>query len=358
MKKLILLLNLLFATAFLIGCTADADVVTQDRQVPIRLATSEYETVSDTYVAIGEVKPEEQLDVFLTQPGNVETIMVKQGDYITVDGPLLLLEDASVESALDTTESQLRTVRDNLSVSYQAALKSFNQQKTLLESGATTQNAYDLAYDQLITLQRQYADARNRYTIEVENLEGRVDDLAINSPINGQIAEVYIKEGDASQQQRAFTIVNNTVLHVSTMVSSDLIRLINLDDEVVINTDFDTSVIGVVRKISTLPDPQSKLYEVEITLPDNSDVSIGDFAEVIYTTTSYEAIVVPANAIVRKGISQYIWVYKENELVKQIVEVGLSKGDWIEIKNINEPIEIIVSGQNIINESDAFIIVD
>jgi RND family efflux transporter MFP subunit len=270
----------------------------------------------------------------------------------------MALENDMAASNLDTTESQLRTIRDNLAVSYNSALDNYNKQKILYESGATSKSQLDGAYDQLITIQRQYADARNSYNNQVSNLQDSVDDLTIKSPISGQIASVYVTEGQSASNQLAVSIIENDELFVKTMISSDLKRKIDINDQVVIKTEMETVLSGTIANINKIPDPQSKLYEVRILLDDKESLLVGDYTEVVFTTESYEAVLVPSQAVVRKGIQQFVWVYENDVIEKRIVELGLSKDEYIEIKNTDQNFTLVISGQNNLSPNDTVKVVE
>jgi RND family efflux transporter MFP subunit len=340
------------------SCGVEAQLEPIDNQIPIRIGQAVVDEVTNHYITIGEVVPKSQVDVVLSQVGIVDTLFVNSGDYVEVDSPLLALENDLAETTLDTTESQLRTIRDNLALSYNSALENYNKQKILYESGATSKNQLDSSYDQLLTIQRQYADARKNYNNQVGNLKDSVDDLTVKSPIAGQVASVYVTEGQSSANQLALTIIENDQLFVKTMVSSDLKRMLSIGDEVNLMTEVADSLTGSIANINELPDPQSKLYEVRILVTSTNELFVGDYTEVIFTTEKYEALLVPSKAVVRKGIEQFIWVYKNEILEKVVVETGLSKGDWIEIKNIDEVVSIVIGGQNNLSTNDEFKIIE
>jgi hypothetical protein len=78
-----------------------------------------------------------------------------------------------------------------------------------------------------------------------------------------------------------------------------------------------------------------------------------------FVIDTYEAVLVPSKAIVRKSGEKYIFQYDQGELVKVSVETGFSKGDWIEITNMDSAdFEFVISGQNFISEFDKVVVVE
>ena len=117
-NKLIYTLVGLMSIVLVTGCASVPEASSQEdevRQIPIEITSMKKDTVERTYVSIGEVVPQNQIDLFVSGGGFIETISVIIGDTIE-DGDLLIQLDDSVanRSNYNATESQLRTTRDNL----------------------------------------------------------------------------------------------------------------------------------------------------------------------------------------------------------------------------------------------------
>jgi RND family efflux transporter MFP subunit len=347
---------------FMIGCDVDAtESETINKVVPITLEKVSKDVVEETYVTIGEVIPENQVDVYLNTLGEIETIFIRPGDYVEKDMPLIQLVNDNTNKTFNSTESQLRTIRDNLAVQYNAALENYNQQKTLFESGVSSQNAVNTSYDQLVLTQRQYQDARTNYNNQLSNLQSTVDDLLVKSPIDGQIASLNVRVGQNAGNQLAATVIDNSKLYVMTMVSSELKKTLSLEQDVRLYLEsVEGPVNGQISLMNEIPDLKSKLFEVRIEIMDDVPVSVGDFSEVKFVKKSYEAILIPSTAIVRKGIEKYVFLYKDGDLTKVVLETGLSKGEWIEI--ITDGImlgdSVVLRGQNNLREDDEVEVVE
>jgi RND family efflux transporter MFP subunit len=333
-----------------IGCKSDElGTETISQIVPIKVKQVISDRVEETYVTIGEVIPNNQIDVYLNTIGKIEKIFVKPGDYVEKNMPIVQLINNNTNTTFNATESQLRTIRDNLAVQYNAALKNYNEQKILFESGVTSKNVFNTSHDQLLITQGQYQDSRTNYNNQLSSLQSTVDDLLVKSPINGQVASLNIKVGQNASNQLAATVIDNSILYVKTMVSSELKKTLVLDQNVRLQLEDNKNTInGKISLINEIPDMNNKLFEVRIQIEDNIAVSVGNFSEVEFVTKSYDTLLLPSSAIVRKGIEKYVFVYEENNLKKVLLETGLSKGDWIEIitDELNDSSMIVVRGQN------------
>lgn len=355
-----LIVSLALISILISGCSVDpTPVESTNPAVPVVLGSTLEDTVEETYITIGEVIPNNQLDVYLGSIGEIERIFVEPGDFIEEDMPIIQLLNKNTQTNFNATESQLRTIRDNLSVQYNAALETYNLQKVLYETGTLSQDLLDASYDQLLITQRQYQDAQVRYNNQVSNLQSSLDDLLVKSPITGQVASLNVQEGQTARNQMAVTVIDNSVLYVRTMVASELKKTLQLGQDVRLTIEgVDHVVQGQVNSINEIPDLASKLFEVRVEIMEDVPIGVGDFSQVEFVTQAYQAILVPADAVVRKGIEKYVFTY-ENEILKKVVlETGLSKDNWVEVisDELNAASTIVIRGQNELREGDQVLI--
>ncbi len=361
-KKITLSVLTFLLVATLAGCSAAAPEAEAAKPViPVKLGHVVQDTVEETYVTIGEVIPNNQFDVYLNPPGEIEAIFVKPGDFIEKDMPMIQLSNPSTKTTYNATESQLRTIRDNLSVQYNAALESYNLQKLLFDSGTISEKNLSDSHDQLLVTKRQYQDANTNYQNQISSLRSTVEDLLVQSPIMGQIASLNVKVGETAGNQLAVIIIDNTTLYVKTMVPGELKKTLTLDQDVHLSLEgIDHIVPGKISTINEIPDLSSKLFEVAVEIMEDVNIGVGDFTEVEFVTKSYKALLVPSTAIVRKGIEKYVFTYDNDQLEKVVLETGLSSGDQIEVisDELNESSTIIIRGQNDLRVDDKILIIE
>lgn len=360
-KILKFILVVLLFTVVATGCNAapeidsGADVV---KGIPVELEMMKNDIVENTYVSIGELVPNNQVDLFVKGSGYIERIEVKTGDIIEKDDLLMLLDDSEAgTSAYYSTESRLRTVRDDLKAQLDSSRKDLETQQILYKEGVISKEVFEKTQLQISSLERQYDNAVVAYRNELyslnESLENSVKNRIIYSPISGKIAAVYVKEGQAVGNQMAMSIVDNSSLYVKTYISSDLKKLLNVGDMVYVKLDGKdlNTKNGCINQINELPDMKTKLFETLICIEDFSEYIIGDFAEVEFVIERYEALLVPTRAIIRSGTNQYIYTYEDEILKKVMIETGRTKDEWIEIIGYKgEAKQVVVRGQNQLTE--------
>lgn len=354
-------------TILISGCTSVAEVessVDEINQIPIKVESMRRDVVEHTYVAIGEIVPENQIDLFVTGGGYIEGIKVMIGDQVEVDDLVIQLDGSEPNrSNYNATESQLRTVRNDLKAQLDASLENQLIQESLLTEGIITKMEMDQINLQVSSLDRQYTNAAVAYRTQLAALNDSLDDSVKNrtiySPVSGKVAAVYIKEGQAVNNQMAISIIDDSALYVKTYISSDLKKQLAIGDTVRVKLDgneADTR-IGNITQINELPDMTTKLFETMIYIENNDTYIIGDYAEVEFVIESYSAIMIPTQSIIRSGSNQYIYTLEDESLSKIEIQIGRTKETWVEVKGMSKAVEVVVRGQNQLTVDSQFIVV-
>lgn len=366
MKKLMNILSVVIVMILISACGAEAEPLVEPvAKVPIKLASMKKDVVEKTYIAVGEVVPSNQVDLYINGGGFVESIEVATGDYVEEDQILILLDDSDVDRTnYNATESQLRTVRDNLSGQLTSLKDNLSKQRVLYEEGLITFNEYNQSQLQVESLQRDYDNARNAYWNQLKIIDNGLSDAAesriFESPIAGIVASVTAQEGQGVNGQLAMTIVDTDQLFVETYISSDLKKLLAIGDKVRLSLsgeDRDLH-IGTIHEIKGLPDPATKLFEVLIEIDEAEAYIVGDYAEIEFILERYEATMVPTASIVRSGESKYVYIYEDDMLIKTLLEAGQSSDTWIEFKNRKDLGQVVVLGQNQLAPSSEFELIE
>jgi RND family efflux transporter MFP subunit len=344
-------LGLLFiiVMSVLVGCSADAVEEPLASLSTVIVTEAIKENITKTYVSIGEVVPERQIDMIVT--GNIDKIMYEVGDKVMVDDVLLTLKNDLVESSYQASESQLRTIRDNLGAQYQLAQEDLNKQKKLLDEGIISQAAYNQVENQVQSLRRQYSDASINYNSQLKQLKETLSNQLLTSTINGTIAAINVQEGQVVSNRLAINIIDDSRKYIKTSVSGDLKRQIAVGDVVKVMVNKEEHE-GIISRIDELPNMNSKLFDIWIEANDGYDYMIGDFAEIEYILESYEAVVVPNRSLIRKNNETYLYVLNDNLVTKIQVETGNTFGELIEVSGLREGESVLVRGQNYVVDGE------
>lgn len=359
-RQSLLSLLMLIMSLFLISCDAEASSAENEMKlVPIQLATMKQDVVEHTYIAIGEVVPKNQVDLIIGS-GSIEGLFVMPGDLVSKDMALVGLDNNTATSSYTATESQLRTIRETLRSQYNAANDNYLSQKTLYDSGVVSKQSLDQIKNTADNFLRQLNDASVNYTNQLKTLKESVSDRLLTSPIDGKVAAVYIKKGQTVNNQLAISIIDDSQLFVKTFISGDLKKMLNIDDSVTLKLDgkSDDTLLGNIYQINELPDMSSKLFEMLIQVDDTNNLNIGDYTEIEFVIERYEALMIPTESIIRSGMNQYVYTYDNGQVTKLLIDTGLTKGVWIEVKDFYEILQVVVRGQNQLTTGSQVVVVE
>jgi membrane fusion protein (multidrug efflux system) len=298
------------------------------------------------YVAVSEVTPEVFQHFIMVQgavesdsnilipaqaSGIVKKIVVDEGDRVNqgqllaeLDGAIYERNIAEVENALDL------------------AITIFERRKRL--------------WDKNIGSEIEFLQAKNNK----ENLEKRLETLQeqyqltkIKSPINGNVDNILIKEGEmAAAGQGAIRIVQLSRLKIVASLSENYISRVKKNDIVRVNfpvlgLNFERSISSVAQVI----DPDNRTFDIEIEVP-REQKNIRPNMLAVVTITDYknpQAIVVPQNIVQKTGTEQFLFVASEENgrwiAQKRVVQAGESYDNRTEITDgLNEGDFIIIFG--------------
>ena len=117
-----------------------------------------------------------------------------------------------------------------------------------------------------------------------------------------------------------------------------------------------TSFTGTIRSVEQAANMQTKLYTVTITVPaETSGLLSGMFADVTFRTdTSANTIVVPTEAILTSGDTQYVFVVENGAARYVEVTTGLTGNGVTEITSgLTAGEQLVTVGQSYLNDGYA-----
>jgi RND family efflux transporter MFP subunit len=274
----------------------------------------------------------EQLKAELNQSRTDQPqILVDEGDRVTQGQLLAELDGAIYERNIAEVEKAL-----------ELAITIFERRQRL--------------WDKNIGSEIEFLQAKNNK----ENLEKRLETLQeqykltkITSPINGNVDNILIKEGEmAAAGFGTIRIVQLSRLKIVASLSENYISRVKKKDIVrveipVLGFNFDHSIDSVSQVI----DPDNRTFDIEIEVPrEQRNIKPNMLAVVTITDyTNPQAIVVPQNIVQKTGTEQFLFIASEETgrwiAKKKTIQSGQSYDNRTEITNgLNEGDFIITFG--------------
>lgn len=275
--------------------------------------------------------------------GNILTVAVKEGDWVTKRQVLAQLDNSVLLANIEEVKNALTLARTT-----------FDKQAQLWKQNIGTEMQYLTAENQQQSLERK-----------LETLNQQLALTTLTSPISGIVDQVFAKVGMlALPGTLAFRIVNTKHLKARAQVSESYVALIKKADKVkVVFPDLgNKEIVAKVSFVSATIDPKTRSFMVDVALPTDAALRPNMLAVLHITDYSQpKALVVPVNILQHKGGEARIllaeksgnkWMTK-SKVVKvgriqnaqaEIVD-GLALGDQIIVKGFQDlldGVEVVV----------------
>lgn len=281
---------------------------------------------------VAQVESRHRVRVATRVAGILEAVRVEEGDSVA-RGDLL--------ARLDTRESSAELARAAAEETYARTELAYMEQ--LRASDSISRNELEQAQTALAV-----AEAERRLW------QARVDFAEIRAPAAGVVTARHVEVGEsADSQQLLFELVDLAALVVRPHVSErDRVQLKN-DAEASVRFDAlpEASVTARVRRIFPAADGASRLFPVEFELPADvaeTGVRPGFLARIrLQLDRRLDVIAVPAAAIGEDEDGRYVYVIADDVLKQRLIEPGVTRGQWTEVRSGLEAGEFVLASNPI-----------
>ena len=189
----------------------------------------------------------------------------------------------------------------------------------------------------------------------LENVDSRGNVIA---PVSGVITSLSaVKDSYVAPSMPVAVIDGADQMKVSVSVSEALIPKLAVGSEADITISaLSASFTGEIRTVEQSANPQTRLYTVTLSVPtDIEGLRSGMFADVTFRTdASVDTIVVPTEAILTKGGTQYVFVVENGDTARYVeVQTGLTGSGVTEITSgLSQGDQLVTVGQAYLSDGD------
>jgi membrane fusion protein, multidrug efflux system len=309
-----------------------AVVAEKNASVSVKVATVKTEEVSLDFSSNGTFEPIQELIVCAEKSGKVISVLVKEGDRVSVGQTLAIVRSDVINVEAQTAES-----------AYQTALADYNRFDNAYKTGGVTKQQVDQARLGMVNAKARLTQARIN-----------VGDTRLKAPISGIINKRMIEPGSilaGMPPTQMFEIVNVSKLKLKVTANEGQVaglklgNVINVTSNIYPGKAFSGKITFIAPKAdSTLNFP----VEIEISNNASNDLKAGMYgtAEFASNQQKQNLMVVPRNAFVGSVSSNQIFVNENGVAVLKNVTAGRILGDQVEIvKGLNNGDQVVVTGQ-------------
>lgn len=301
-------------------------------------AVKEGSIASSTLLSGTVAAAEEQYVYYDNSKGDLNAVLVAQGDQVQVGTPLVQYDTGELQAAYDTAVrardkvgrqiNDLRTNGQTVDLTGDASIDS--------KSTANAQRTVDM---QLQDLNDAYADAQ----AAVNKAQSAFDEATVTSNVVGTVVEVNksVSKSNTSTSQTIVHIVNQGSLQVTGELSEYDLANISVDQEVKITSKVypDKVWTGKISYISNYPasgqsataapgaggGASSSKYPFKVAITSEVGELKQGFSVNIEVVNNSQTILVPLVAVVSEGDKNFVWTIVDGKAKK--VEVTLGNSD-------------------------------
>ncbi len=300
--------------ANLFGRGGDKGKTQEKESVPVELATVIVKDMPAYLGTTATLEPEKQADVLAKIAGQIEGILVEEGDWVRQDQVLAQLDGKAQQVALEEQAARCRALELDL------------QRVTHL-------------FDQDLASEKDLHDAR--YAWEGAQAQKKAAELQltytqVRAPFAGIVAQRQVDPGQTvAVGTTLFTIVDPTPLLARIHLPERQAQRIVPGQSVVISpdTDADARVPGQVVRISPVVDARTGTVKVTCEV-DANDYRLrpGSFVRVdVQTDLRPHVLVIPKRALLAEGAEMFVFRAAADTVSQIPVTTGLTNHTHIQV---------------------------
>lgn len=301
-----LILTALLAAA---GCGGKADTASPaPKEVACATGQAALETVPIYVTATGSLEADKSVMVSTRMMGWVKQIHVAEGQTVQQGDKLLRIDDSDLLAKKAQAQAGIAEA--------EAVLANAEKMVQRFENLYADKSVSRAQFDDVVTGRDRAAAGVKMARAGLQEVNVHLSYLDIVAPCDGVVARKMIETGNMANPGMPLLVLEQTgqVKVVAHLGEKD-VSAVKVGDPVLVSVssvtgaEYETSLTNVIPTAN----PGSRTYDVEALL-DNTDglLRSGMFARVKVPAGQRQAVLVPAEAIIRRGQLTGVWVVDQD----------------------------------------------
>lgn len=304
-----------------------------------------------------EANPNRVSKVVLPVAGRVTTVLVKTGDAVQKDQPLLTIQSPDADAAMSAFLSA-RAAEGQAEVALGKAQADADRASDLFEHNAVAKKDVQSADSALAQAKAALEQARatreqslRRLTVLGLSPSGFDQQVVVRAPLSGKVLELSVVPGEFRNDTTAplLTLADLSTVWVTSQVPETYIRFVQLGERVQISlAAFPGEAFeGRVSRIADTVDAQTRTVKVQAEL-DNSHGRLRPemYGSIHHIESTKPTPVVPAGAVIQSGEHSMVFVETgAGRFERRPITIGPRAGDVVRVvSGLSQGDTVVVDG--------------
>jgi RND family efflux transporter MFP subunit len=319
------------------GCRDGTSEVQAAAAIPVQTAAVEEVAVDTTTHYSATIEPDTTVEMAFRVDGYVESLLkiggrdVQVGDFVAKGTVLARVRQSDYQASLDGSRAQVLQADEALKAAewklsqteaiHTKAVLDAGRATALYQEKALTKPDYDAARAQLDATRAEVEAARKsveaqRNLLESARAQERLstitfEDTALVAPMTAVVLDKRVEHGTlVGRGTPVFRLGDVSTVRMAFSVPDTLVTGLRLGAVLQVQVDAlpDDSFQGRIREIAAAADPATRLYRVEVTIPNaKQQLKTGMMGKVSVPGTQPAVLLpaVPARALLRSPSDPY-----------------------------------------------------
>ena len=280
----------------------------------LTIATSE---LSKGPMISGTLQPVIKAELNAEVGGIVTRVLKDNGDLVKVGEVVEQIEQTTFRDKLLSAQEAERSAH----VAADQAAKQLKRMQQLNRQNLVTAEVLETAEIKANQTQSDLASAKAR-TVEARQQLERTE---VKAPFDGVVAVRKVSSGDTAQIGKSLmVIINPESMRFEGYIAADQVGSIKVGSAVSFKVNgypgrrFD----GEIERINPQANEQTRQVQVFVKLREQASFVAGLYAEGFISVEQQQSVMLSPASLINEGDLQFVWLLKDNKLVKTQVETG------------------------------------
>jgi HlyD family secretion protein len=375
---IIIVLSIALGRTVFLSLSEEQNIEKDSNGVYANLMKVEKDKLIEELNFIGTVRNDSSSTLSTKITGEINQILINEGDYVEKGDSLLILDKSQLEASMktilqkeNTLNTQISYLKEQISTFYSSnplmdkietvenniefQERELSKMEKLYEGDAISKTELDKAKHQLNTLKIQKSELKstadnnfeqlvhekNMSEKQLEELKSSLDEIELSisnsqltAPYDGIISQVMVEEGELAMPNKPALIISSTENQkiVINLSEADL-KKVKKDTRVEFKIGTNDEIhLGQVTYVSSNVNPATRVGTVEVLINSSKVYSSGSSAEVKFILSEIEdQILIPASSIKTLTDKNVVYIYKEDIVREREIELGRKTGNMYQV---------------------------